>query len=282
MQREGFYPPPPGASEILGLEAAGEVAELGDGVTGWRVGDRAMALLSGGGYAEFVTVPSGQLMPIPDALTTTEAAAVPEVFLTAYLTLIMLGKLGSGDVALIHSAASGVGTAAVQIADQIGARSIATSRSGNRLAYPVAMGATPVVAVDNLFADAVHEHTDGHGADVILDLVGAAYWAENVRSLARGGRIVLTGLVGGRHVDVNLGDLLPKQATIIASTLRGRTADEKAAVVNAFRSWGLPRLADGRMRPVIDRVLPVTSVSEAHTRLESNRAVGKIVMTIDS
>jgi tumor protein p53-inducible protein 3 len=280
MQREGTYPPPPGTTDILGLECAGEIIACGPGVDEDQLGARVMALLPGGGYAELVAVPVGHTMPIPRDMSWDDAAAIPEVFLTAYLTLRELGGLDAGQVALIHSASSGVGTAAIQIARSLGARALATSRTADRLQVPRTLGAEGIVVSDDDFAQAVSDATAGTGADVILDLVGAAYWDENVAALARGGRIILTGLVGGRRVQADLGTLLAKQATVIGSTLRGRTATEKAALIERFAAWGLPRIVSGELRPVVHQVFALRDVAAAHALVGANTVVGKVILRV--
>jgi tumor protein p53-inducible protein 3 len=280
LQRQGRYPVPPGAGPVLGLEAAGTIDAIGADVSGWTVGDRAMALLSHGGYAEYVVVPAGQVLRVPDNLNWILAAAVPEVFVTAWQALGRQTPAATGDWVLVHAGASGVGTAALQIARQLGARTIATTRSPDKAELIADLADHVVIPAGADFADRVLELTDHHGADVIVDLVGAAYWAENLRALALEGAIALIGLVGGVHTDLDLSALLARRATIVASTLRPRSTAQKSELVASFAEWGLPRLADGRLRPMVHDMVPLTRVGDAHLEVERDRSVGKVVLAI--
>jgi tumor protein p53-inducible protein 3 len=280
LQRQGRYPMPPGAGPILGLEAAGVVEAIGPGVVGWRSGDRAMALLASGGYAELAAVPAGQLMRIPDALDWITAAAVPEAFLTAWQALGRQTPAGVDDWVMVHAAASGVGLAALQIARELGAHTIATTRSQDKAERIEAFCDSALVPVNGEFADDVLRLTGDHGADVIVDLVGAAYWPDNIRSLALDGRLALIGLVGGTRTDLDLGAVLARRATIVASTLRARSIAQKRELVASFAAWGLPRLADRRLRPVVDDFIPLARVADAHRAVEANATVGKVVLAL--
>ena len=281
LQRQGLYPPPPGASAILGLECAGEVIELGAGVTGWRLGERAMALLAGGGYAEQAVVDAGSAMRVPASLTLEQAAAVPEVFLTAFLNLFELGALPAQGSALVHGGGSGVGTAAIQLVKAAGGSVIVTAGSEEKCARCRELGADLAVNYrSDAFAERVRDATRGRGVDVVLDSIGAPYLAPNLDSLALGGRLVLIGLMGGAKVELNLAVLLGKRLTVIGSTLRARPVAEKAAIVHAFsRRFGAD-LAASRIRPIVDRVLPLEAVGEAHRAVKASEHFGKIVLRV--
>ena len=287
LQRQGFYPPPPGASSILGLECAGEVVEVAPGVESFRPGDRVMALLAGGGYAEEVVVDAGSAMPVPERLSLEEAAALPEVFLTAHLNLFELGALrdgastgGAGGSALVHGGGSGVGTAAIQLVKAARGTVLVTAGSETKCARCRALGADAAFDYHGAWADAVRAQTDGRGVDVVLDPIGASYLASNLDVLAVGGRLVIIGLMGGARAEVALGLLLVRRLSVIGSTLRTRPPEEKAALVAAFRRRFGADLAAGRIRPVVDRVLPLEAAPEAHRAMKASEHFGKIVLRV--
>jgi putative PIG3 family NAD(P)H quinone oxidoreductase len=280
LQRQGKYPPPPGASEILGLECAGEVAEVGDGVRGWKPGDRAMALLAGGGYAEEAAVPAGCLMPVPELMPFEEAAAFPEAFLTVFLTVFRLGGLRAGGSVLVHGGGSGIGTSAITLVKAAGGIVVVTAGSDDKCVRCLGLGAD--VAVNYRTADfvAAAREATGHGVDVVLDSIGAPYLERNLAALANCGRLLLIALMGGSAVEVNLRDVLSRRLSIIGSTLRGRPAAEKAGLVAAFLDRFGELLAAYRLRPVIDRVLPLERAAEAHRLMAASAHFGKIVLRV--
>ncbi|WP_438292843.1 NAD(P)H-quinone oxidoreductase [Streptomyces sp. HUAS TT7] len=281
LQRQGFYNPPPGASPYPGLECSGRIAALGPGVSGWSVGDEVCALLSGGGYAEKVAVPIGQLLPVPDGVDLAQAAALPEVVCTVWSNVFMVSHLRPGETLLVHGGASGIGTMAIQLGKAIGARVAVTAGGPDKLARCAELGADILVDYrEQDFVDEVLKATDGVGADVILDIMGAKYLERNVRALAVNGRLAVIGLQGGAKGELNLGALLTKRAAVTATSLRGRPAAEKAAIVAAVREHVWPLIAGGRVRPVVDRTLPLSDAAEGHRVLEASTHVGKVLLTV--
>ena len=281
LQRRGFYDPPPGASPYPGLECSGRIAALGDGVTGWSVGDEVCALLSGGGYAERVAVPSGQLLPVPRGLSVLEAAALPEVVCTVWSNVFQVAALEPGEVLLVHGGTSGIGTMALQLAARHGARVFCTVGSPDKAARALELGAERAVLYrDEDFVDVVRKATDGRGADVVLDNMGAAYLERNLRVLATGGRLVVIGLQGGVKAELDLGRLLSKRASVHATSLRARSVTEKAMIVEAVLAGVWPAIEAGEVRPVVDRVLPLEQVVQAHRVLEASEHVGKLVLQV--
>lgn len=276
LQREGRYPPPPGASPILGLECAGVVTEAGRNVRGWNIGDRAMALLPGGGYAAEAVVHAGSAMHVPAALRDEEAAAIPEVFLTAFLNLFMLAQLKKGESVLIHGGGSGVGTAGTTLARIAGARVFVTAGSDEKCARCIEHGAD--VAINYRTEDFVEK---ARGVDVILDHIGARYLARDLDAAAAGGRIVVIGSMGGeRKSEIDVGSLLMKRLQIIGSTLRARPVEEKAAIVAAFLERFGADLEEARIRPIVHSILPLERAAEAHRLMQSSEHFGKIVLTL--
>ncbi|MFF4530889.1 NAD(P)H-quinone oxidoreductase [Streptomyces sp. NPDC001407] len=282
VQRQGFYDPPPGASPYPGLECSGRIAALGPGVSGWAVGDEVCALLAGGGYAEKVCVPVGQLLPVPEGLDLVTAAGLPEVTATVWSNVFMVAHLRPGETLLVHGGGSGIGTMAVQLAKAVGARVAVTAGSRDKLERCRELGADILIDYrEQDFVEELAKVTGGVGADVILDIVGAKYLARNVDALAVNGRLVIIGLQGGRKAELDLGTLLTKRAAVMGTSLRGRPLAEKATIVAAVREHVWPLIAGGRVRPVVDRTMPLREAAEAHRVLEESSHVGKVLLTTD-
>lgn len=281
LLRTGHYGRPDfGDSRLIGLEVAGEVVAVGDGVKGFAVGDRIMGITGGGAYAELARLDYRMAMPIPHGLDYTQAAAIPEVFVTAHEALVNLGRLKPHESVLIHAAASGVGSAAVQLAHALGARVFATA-AGGKLERVRALGAdTPIDCKHRDFVEVVHGETNGIGVDVIVDFIGAPYFARNIESLNYGGRLVQVGLLGGGEgAAVDLERVIYRHLQILGTVMKSRTQEAKQAMVKRFRDQWLERFADGTLVPVIDSVYPLADAAEAHRRMESNQSIGKIVLT---
>ncbi|MEU5808820.1 MULTISPECIES: NAD(P)H-quinone oxidoreductase [unclassified Streptomyces] len=281
LQRQGFYNPPPGASPHPGLECSGRISAVGPGVSGWAVGDEVCALLSGGGYAERVAVPAGQLLPVPEGVDLVTAAALPEAACTVWSNLFMVAHVRPGETVLVHGGSSGIGTMAIQLAKAVGATVAVTAGGPEKLARCKELGADVLIDYrEQDFVAEVRAATGGAGADVILDIIGAKYLARNVDALAVNGRLAVIGLQGGVKAELNLGTLLSKRAAIAGTTLRARPQAEKAAIVAAVREHVWPLVAAGRIRPVVHAVYPVREVAEAHRTMESSSHVGKLLLTM--
>jgi putative PIG3 family NAD(P)H quinone oxidoreductase len=279
MQRQGLYPPPPGAPPYPGLECSGTVAATGPGVTGWKPGDEVCALLAGGGYAEKVAVPAGQLLPVPRAVDLVAAAAFPETVCTVYSNVFLGARLSAGETLLIHGGASGIGTTAIQMAKNTGAIVAVTAGSPQKLAACRDLGADIMINYrEEDFVQSIKDATEGRGADVILDIMGAAYLDRNVDALAPDGRIANIGMQGGRKAELDMGKLMSKRGTIMSTSLRARPKEQKKVIVEAVREHVWPLVDAGKIRPVIDRELPFSEAAEAHRIMAASTNIGKILL----
>ncbi|NHC15254.1 NAD(P)H-quinone oxidoreductase [Motilibacter deserti] len=278
LQRQGHYPPPPGAPAHPGLEVSGRVAALGQGVTGWTVGDEACALLAGGGYAERVAVPAGQVLPLPRGVDLVTAAGLPETVCTVWSNLVMRAGLTAGEWLLVHGGAGGIGSTAVQVGAALGARVVATAGSEDKLALCRELGAEAAVSYRDDWVAAVRAATGGTGADVVLDPIGAKYLGPNVDVLAPDGRLVVIGMQGGARGQLDLGALLAKRGAVHATALRSRPLAQKAAIVEQVREHVWPLVADGRVRVLVDSTYPMSDAAAAHRRLESGDVTGKVLL----
>ena len=281
LQRAGKYPMKPGMSPIPGLEVAGEVVALGDGVTEFGLGDKVCALTNGGGYAQFCTVPAGQALPIPEGMDWIQAAAVPETFFTVWANLFGLGDAHTGQRVLIHGGTSGIGTTALMLCREFGIQAFATAGSADKCAAIAKLGAEPINYREQAFAEVIDQQTDGQGVDVILDIMGGSYLNNNLKALAMDGHLVMLGFLGGAKAnDVDLLTILGKRAVITGSLLRARTKDEKAAIAEQLREYIWPVLEAGRCLPIIDQVFDYTDAAKAHARMEGGDHIGKIVLRV--
>ena len=279
LQRQGFYDPPPGTSPYPGLECSGRIAAVGPGVSGWAVGDEVCALLAGGGYAEKVAIPAGQLLPVPKGIGLTQAAALPEVVCTVWSNVFMIAHLRPGETLLVHGGSSGIGTMAIQLAKSIGAKVAVTAGSKEKLERCAALGADILINYkEQDFVEEVRKATDGAGADVILDNMGAKYLDRNLQALAVNGRLAVIGMQGGIKGELNIATLLNKRAAISATSLRARPLGEKAAIVAAVREHVWPLIDSGHVRPIVDRELPMSDAAEGHRVLEASGHIGKVLL----
>lgn len=282
LQRAGKYPMKPGMSPIPGLEVAGEVAALGDGVDTFKLGDKVCALTNGGGYAQFCSVPASQALPIPEGMDYIQAAAVPETFFTVWANLFGLGDAHTGQRVLIHGGTSGIGTTALMLCREFGIQAFATAGSADKCAAIAQLGAEPINYREQAFADVIAEKTEGKGVDVILDIMGGSYLNNNLKALAMDGHLVMLGFLGGaKGNDVDLLTIMAKRAIITGSLLRSRTKDEKAAIAEQLREYIWPVLSAGRCLPMIDKVYEYTDAAQAHARMEGGDHIGKIVLRVE-
>ena len=280
LQRQGFYPPPPGSSAYPGLEVSGTIGALGGEVTGWAVGDQVCALLPGGGYAEQVAVPATQLLPVPDGVSLVDAAALPEVVSTVWSNVFITANLQPGQTILIHGGSSGIGTMAIQLACAVGATVAVTAGTSEKLEACKALGAEILINYrEQDFGEVLADATQGLGADVILDNIGAKYLARNVSALAVNGRLVIIGLQGGIKAELDISTLLRKCAAVIATSLRGRPEGEKDAIVAAVREHVWPLVKSGQVKPVVHRTFPLARAADAHRELEAGTNIGKVLLT---
>jgi len=280
LQRQGHYPPPPGASEILGLECSGTIAAVGPDVTGWEVGDEVCALLAGGGYASVVVVPAVQVMPVPAGVDLVTAAALPEVACTVWSNVFMIAALRPDETLLVHGGAGGIGSFAIQLAHANGSRVITTGGTPQKLAFCRELGADVTIDYhEQDFVEVVSEQTDGHGADVILDNMGAKYLGRNVDSLATEGRLVIIGMQGGTKGELDISKLLRKRGAVVATALRARPPADKGAICASVVEHVWPLVSDGRVRPIVHTTMPLEEAAAAHALMESGEHSGKIVLT---